>query len=286
MNIRDFDKLAVIIKRAIENALRGLRVSQPGVITAYDHDSKLATVQLLLKETMDLKDAETMALPLLFDVPVLMLRTKTTFFDLPVGVGTLVDVKFSDRSLDALLESNLEILEGGSPDDMVDPQSTRSHSLSDATCTPGFYGGSLTSPSLDGTEIGFGKLDDSIEAKVVIDEDGNINLETTGNLTASAQGSATVAAGTVNIVAGGLISGGPVNIESTQEKVNITANTDVILEAINILLGETAVEPAIKGNAWLTWFKSVSVKDSNGNQLTVIDPTPLDGVFATKTKVE
>jgi len=98
----------------------------PGVVVAYDHNKRRATVQPSLKRRAGNK--EYINFPLLIDVPVLFPATKRYLIHIPLEENDEVAVFFSERAL--------EEWKNIGQDDIEDPDPRR-YSLSDAYCIPG-----------------------------------------------------------------------------------------------------------------------------------------------------
>lgn len=119
--------LEKIIQQAIDLAVTELRVSLPAVVERYDAQKQQADVQpAIMKKYVT---GQVVKLPLITNVPVAHPRSGSTIIHIPIKKGDLVQLVFSDRSLDRWLS------EGG----IVDPLEGRKHALSDAWAIPGGY---------------------------------------------------------------------------------------------------------------------------------------------------
>lgn len=115
------------INTAIDAKLLEVRVSLPGRIEKYDAATQKADVQPLLQR--ETKAGELLTMPIITDVPVHQLRTKTAGVYLPVNPGDTGVLTFHDRSLDNWL------LQGG----ISNPDDNRFHDISDASFVIGLY---------------------------------------------------------------------------------------------------------------------------------------------------
>lgn len=165
------DKSVVrIIRVEVERGIRDTHVNMPGEILSYDPTTKLATIQPHFNVT--LSSGETEALAKLCNVPIKFPQTHGFIIEWPISAGDLVDLVFSDQSLDTW------ILEGKAHDSL----DCKIHDLSDATATPTFnIGTQLAVPDpLDpqSLDIRIAKLVKGVQiAAVKIKPDGTIILE-------------------------------------------------------------------------------------------------------------
>jgi len=120
-----------VLREAAAQAVEGIFVGMPGVITKYNPGTQTADVLPLLKRPY-INDDGTRgadALPVLPNVRVLFPRGGGYFVSLPLGPGDGVGLIFMDRSID-----DWEVSSGKVP---VDPEELRQHDLSDAIAIPG-----------------------------------------------------------------------------------------------------------------------------------------------------
>ena len=122
--------LAQVIREAIEQAERDLRVWMPGTIESFDASAQTAAVQLDFVDAIDDEEGNrnTEEFPLLQDVPVLSLRSGDFFIGFPARKGDKVMVLFCDRNIGHWHQT------GG-----ADPGDDRTHDLSGAIAIPGLY---------------------------------------------------------------------------------------------------------------------------------------------------
>ena len=123
-----------------------LRVAMPGIIQSFNSTEQTVTVQPAIKENIIKADQtrETVNLPLLLDVPIVLPRAGNFVLTIPPKQGDECLIVFSDRCIDAWWSN------GG-----VQPQlEKRYHDLSDAFCILGIYSqpNRVSNYSLDASE--------------------------------------------------------------------------------------------------------------------------------------
>ena len=105
-----------------------LRVSLPGVVQAYDADQQTVTVQVAIRELLNIDGTQQWTdIPLLLDVPICFPRAGGYVLTLPIAPGDEVLVVFGDCCFDAWWQS-------GGVQNQID---IRRHDLSDAFAIPG-----------------------------------------------------------------------------------------------------------------------------------------------------
>ncbi len=116
-----------VLKNTVDNLLSGIHTVLPGKIESYDPTLKKVSVKPLIQKVFE---TETLSLPVISDVPIVMPGTNEMIISLPIKKGDGCLVLFSERSLEAYMSSNLAD---------VEPQDPRRFSLSDAICIPGLF---------------------------------------------------------------------------------------------------------------------------------------------------
>lgn len=119
--------LTQTIQAAIKSAMLDLHTMMPGTITAWDPSTGLADVQPALKWKP--VDADAQNIPILTEVPVIVLGTNAGRLGLKLAPGDSVMLLFSERSIELWMER------GG----QIDPEDSRRHDLSDAVALAGLY---------------------------------------------------------------------------------------------------------------------------------------------------
>lgn len=116
-----------LYRRLISDELINLRVGAPGIITSFNPSAQTATVQLAIREKININGNETWTdVPELLDVPVKFPRAGGYSITFPVKNGDECWVSFGDNCYDAFWQS------GG----IQNQVEKRRHDLSDATCYP------------------------------------------------------------------------------------------------------------------------------------------------------
>ena len=153
--------LADAIKQAIEYQLLQVHTCIPGTIQTYDYATQKASVLPSVKATF--YDGNSIAYPVINDVPVIFPRSGGASLTFPVNKGDGVLVLFSERALERWLSSK-----GGTVEQGVN----RRFDLSDAIAIVGLN--SIVTSTL-------GTKDDVVlvynNAKITIKKDGTILLE-------------------------------------------------------------------------------------------------------------
>ena len=135
---------AEAIRRSVHNCL-------PGKVDRYYVNENRADIKPVLQDRIPTRGGEELleSLPIIPSVPIVFPRAGGFFITLPVAVGDLVTLVFSDRSLD-------NYLSGRGMD--TDPDDFRTHDLSDAYALLGGYpfGMAVTDSGID-TNLVMGK---------------------------------------------------------------------------------------------------------------------------------
>lgn len=117
-----------LFRRMISEQVTGLRVASPGIIESFNPKTQTATVQLAIREKVNINGNLTWTdVPLLMDVPVMFPRGGGYSVTLPVGKGSEVLVIFGDNTIDGFWQS------GGTGNAQPD---SRKHDLSDGMAIP------------------------------------------------------------------------------------------------------------------------------------------------------
>lgn len=120
--------LSEVIRLGIQRELANLHTALPGMVEAYDPETRLARVKPLLRRLYAGED-QAVDLPVISNVPVLHPRTANAQVSLPISAGDCVLLIFCERSIDRWLEI------GGT----VDPEDPAMHALNDAVAIPGLF---------------------------------------------------------------------------------------------------------------------------------------------------
>lgn len=123
----DGPSFAKIIEDAIENRIGSINTMLPGQVVKVDVPAGKCDVQPLIKRKYG--DERVVDLPVITGVPIGFYRANKSLISLPVKIGDMVELRFSQRSLDIWKSK------GGS----VDPLDPRKFHLSDCIAYPGMY---------------------------------------------------------------------------------------------------------------------------------------------------
>lgn len=122
--------LAELLEAAVEGKTRNLRVALPGRIEKYDPATRRATVQVVVQDGYVDGDGErqTVTIPAMTDVPVLMTGSGSVRVKFPIKPGSQCWVMFSSSSI-----ARVKSTDGT---DVVDPADDRRHHEADAVAIP------------------------------------------------------------------------------------------------------------------------------------------------------
>lgn len=222
--------LADNIKQGVNNRIKELHTSMPGIVQSFDAAKQTASVQPAIRRVFITRDGtdEILAasdLPILINVPVQFPRGGGFSLTFPVKKGDECLLVFAERSLDTWHKF------GG----VRDPGARRFHSLSDATAFVGISSLPNKVPSYDPVNTQLKKDDGT--AVLSINADSTINLTADSNINATS--SADIVANCVNLnaTASGNINASCVNLAATASgtaTVDATASCTVTAPTITL----------------------------------------------------
>ena len=155
--------LPAILKQAIKSELDNVHTAIPGVITAYDFNTKKASVQPTIKRVF--ANGIKLKMPVITGVPVIWPGTSKAGFHCGITPG-------KDGCLIICSERSLENWLSGDPTNPeIEPGDPRQFSLSDAICIPGLF--SLNSP---------GKVANTGKGVEIVNGNDSINLTDDGDV--------------------------------------------------------------------------------------------------------
>ena len=122
--------LAEVINDMIEAKILDIHVSMPGKVETYDHTQQKADIKPLLRKKYTVNGGTIVEIPVIPGVPVQWpsANAGAAYMHLPLKVGDLGLIIFTDRSIDTWLSGDGEI---------TSPNDPRHHDLSDAIFIPG-----------------------------------------------------------------------------------------------------------------------------------------------------
>ena len=128
--IDQFSQLDEILRMVIEQYDFDLRVAAPGIIQSFDVDEQTVTVQLCIKDIIYVDKQQTIPIPVLQDVPLVIPKAGNFVITVPPKVGDECLVVFADTCIDSwwkLGEETQNVNNNGAQE----PLSIRRHDLSD-----------------------------------------------------------------------------------------------------------------------------------------------------------
>lgn len=195
----DKQALLEVLRHTISSQLR---VALPGIIQSFDAETITCTVQPAIKGVISDAQgrAQSVALPLLVDVPVIFPRGGGVTLTFPVSAGDECLVVFGDRCIDFWWQN-------GGVQETIDP---RQHDLSDAFA---FVGPQSQAKKISGISLHAAQLrSDDGAAFVEVAAGHAITVNTPGTLKATAQGGVDVTAPSIvlngNVTINGNLSQG------------------------------------------------------------------------------
>lgn len=232
--------LAENIKTGVNNRIKELHTSMPGIVQSFDAEKQTASVQPAIRRVFITRDGTDEILtpsdlPVLINVPIQFPRGGGFSLTFPVKKGDECLLVFAERSIDAWHKF------GG----VKDPAARRFHSLSDATAFVGLSSIPNKVPNYDSSNTQLKKDDGSAvislnsDSSIDITSDDDVSVDCT-NATVTTSGSATVnATGTVSVDAGSSCS---------VTAPTISLNGNVNISGLTRLLGGAVVTGSITNN--------------------------------------
>lgn len=201
----DIAQLASVVKTGIESALMNVHTAVPGKIVSFDAALQTASVQPLVKRVFKENDGETetlvdVDLPVCINVPVHFPGGGGYHLTFPIAPGDECILIFAERAIDVWHQTGQS----------RKPNARRFHSLSDGMCLVGI-------DSIPNKITGFSDTDVELRnsagtQKIILEESGNIALETLGDLTATALNVDITATGQIDLTAPTINLNGIVNV--------------------------------------------------------------------------
>jgi phage baseplate assembly protein gpV len=223
--------LADNIKQGVNNRLKELHTSMPGIVQSFDATKQTASVQPAVRRVFITREGtdEILApsdLPILINVPVQFPRGGGFSLTFPVKKGDECLVVFAERAIDSWHKF------GG----VRDPNSRRFHSLSDATAFVGLSSLPNKVPNYDASNTQLKKDDGT--AVISINEDSSVSVTADGDISATSQSNIKAdAIANIDAIAGGNMTLECVNLSATATgtaEVTATSSATVTAPTINL----------------------------------------------------
>lgn len=213
-----------LFKKIINSAISKIHTSIPAKIVKLNSNNTVDVIPLIKDKNLK---GEYVELPIITNVPVRFFRTKVALISIPMNIDDTGSLSFAERSI-----KNWQ-LQG----EIQEPEDNRRFNLTDCYFCPDIL--------KDGEGVTFSEDLQIVlkNAKIVIKNDGTINIE---NTNAKAE----------------FKNDGKITLDNSNSSV-IIDNSNVTIESTIIKLGTGATEPVIKGltnqtliNAFITTFNT------------------------------
>ena len=196
--------LAALVQQGIENRLKDLHTMLPGFIDSFDPATQTCTVEPAIKRVF--VDGESLALPVLINVPVCFPTAGGFSITFPIAKGDECLIMFSERSIDNWLKFG----------DLRAPNDRRFHDLSDGFVIMGIRSNPKALANHDASNLVL--RNEANDNKLAINADGSMQVDTSTL--------------TVN---GNMQINGNLNVDGTIDSTStITATTDVVGGGISL----------------------------------------------------
>ena len=153
--------LELVIMRAIDAALLDVHTCIPAMVVKIRSTSQVDAQPLLQRKYV--LGNQVISIPAIQNVPVSVPRGTNYYQKMPIAVGDLGMVMFSERSLDKYKASS---------GDFVDPADSRMFHISDAIFVPGLYPNTNPTPGAQNTDMVFGNG----TAQLILQQAGKFKL--------------------------------------------------------------------------------------------------------------
>lgn len=204
------------IKQGIENRLKDLHTSMPGIIVEFDAATQLAKVQPAVKRIFKQERTEQVllvptALPVLINVPVIFPRGGGFSLTFPVQPGDECLIEFCERCIDDWHETG----------EVKKPTSKRFHSLSDATCFVGLSSRPNKVPNYSAEDVQLKK--DNGDVSITLKANNNLELSTIASMIATCETATINASSVASIIAPTINLIGNVNVNGNLTTTGVTS---------------------------------------------------------------
>jgi len=217
--------LSTVIRDGVENRIKDLHTSMPGIIVSFDAATQTATVQPAIRRVFITRD-ETIQilsptdLPVLINVPIIYPRGGGFSLTFPVAVDDECLIVFCERSIDNWHTN------GG----INDPLARRFHALSDAVAHVGLSSLPNVVPNYDAVNA---QLRSDSSNAVVSLADATINIDATGQITITSGANVTVNAPSITLNGDTTING-TLNVSGTATAPTVVANNSLTVQGLEM----------------------------------------------------
>lgn len=154
---------AKTIRIAIDSMLVNLHTSLPCEVVAVDYEKQSVDVKIVVNKIT--ADDTVVPFDTIQEVPIGYTQTKKYSMTLPINIGDTGQLIFNERQLDNWIVNN----------EIVEPDDTRKHSLSDALFIPNFVSRVNNIPNISDSELEIRTRDNL--TKIRINENGTITAD-------------------------------------------------------------------------------------------------------------
>lgn len=216
-----------VIDDAIESRLKELHTCTPGIIQAFNPETKRAEIQPAIKRI--LVNGELVSMPKLINCPLGLMQAGGFAVTLPVTPGDECMIHFTERSLDAWLQFG----------DIRQPKDIRLHHESDAYFLPVHTSVNNSISDYDQENVVIRNLDNT--QKITLFSNGDVTIDTPADATINTEGRTVInAADEVTVNTDGdanINAAGSCNINGSTINNNGSAAGVVTTMSINPMTG-------------------------------------------------
>lgn len=255
-----------LLNKLKQDVASNIRVCMPAKIESYDYKTQKASVKITMQELYD--DGSTVDYPIISGVPVVFMAAGGASINLPVLKGDSCLVIFFDRDMSNWLLGGVG----------QKPNSTRTHSMSDAVALMGLYSFNTISKAENNTDV----LINYSGSKITIKPDGVLSIETTKDINIDSAETVNMNSKNINIKAIEDIIVNCKNATITAEELitvnskntNITTTEDITVNCKNVTgtVSETATltsKNIVIQNSELVTLNSKNITIENSEVITV-----------------
>jgi len=222
--------LEKVIQTAIDSALKEVHTCLPAVVTRVNNSDQLIDAQVTIKRKLA---GELVDLPLLVDVPLRFMRSKSFSMTIPIEVDDHVMIICAERSIDTWLEG------GG----IKNPSDIRKFTLSDAFAIPFMYSQNEKISGIPDDEMQI-RTNTGL-TRISFTEDETIRIEADKSVDVIAP-KVTVTSPDIDIVSQDIdVSSTEIDVKSTNMNALLAGILGVAASAVNITAAATTLTGAL-----------------------------------------